>query len=222
MSGVVDAIAPSVPGVPFGFILGLAIANAPIDGIIGWIGSWFILGGAAQLTMTSLLTDGAGPTAAVIAALIVNARHVMYSMAMASRFQDQPRWFRWIGPHQLIDQVFALSDIRRDVSPTSFRHYYIGSAITMVFPWVVSVALGISLGARIPVEWNLEFAVPVLFTGLLMLGMKNAGAALAAVVAFAVTVGLSTLPSRTGLLIGAVAGVVAATLVPTADHEPAP
>ena len=57
-AGMVDAIPLAIPGVPFGFIPGLAVAEAPIDGFVGWFGSWFILGGAAQLTMTSLLSDG--------------------------------------------------------------------------------------------------------------------------------------------------------------------
>ena len=96
----------------------------------------------------------------MLAALIVNARHVMYSMAMASQFQDQLRWFRWIGPYALIDQVFALADVRRDVSPTSFRRYCLGVATTVALPWTVWVGLGITVGASIPEAWNLSFAVP--------------------------------------------------------------
>ena len=128
-SGLLDAIPLAIPGVPFGFILGVAVVEAPIDSLVGWFGAWFIFGGAAQLTMITLLSDQATALAAVLAALVVNARHIMYSMAMASRFQDQPTWFRWIGPYGLLDQVYALSDLRRDVSAESFRQYYLGGCI---------------------------------------------------------------------------------------------
>ena len=198
---------------PFGFILGVAVVEAPIDSLVGWFGAWFIFGGAAQLTMITLLSDQATALAAVLAALVVNARHIMYSMAMASRFQDQPTWFRWIGPYGLLDQVYALSDLRRDVPAESFRQYYLGAASMMLVPWTLWVALGTAVGGNIPEGWNLGFAVPVLFLGLMVLGIRSKAGAIAAAAAFGVTVVLSGLPNRAGLLIGAVAGVAIAALV---------
>ena len=213
-TGVLNTIPLAIPGIPFGFILGLAIASSPIDSFPGWFGAWFIFGGAAQLTMITLLTDGATTFAAVLAGLVVNARHVMYSIAMATQFQSQPRWFRWVGPFGLIDQVFALSDSRRDVSPKDFRHFYIGSVATMLIPWMLWVALGITIGASIPSEWNLAFAVPVLFIGLVVLGIRGWAGVIAATVGFNASVLLNPLPNRSGLLIGAMLGVAIAAFVP--------
>lgn len=212
--GLIDAIPLAVPGVPFGFILGLAVVNAPIDGIIGWWGGWFLFAGAAQLTMITLLAEDATAVAAVAAALVVNARHFMYSMAVAEPFQRQPRWFRWLGPYALIDQVFAMVDHRRHEDPTTYRHYYLGVASTMLLPWMLWTALGIWIGAAIPVEWNLAFAVPVLFVGLMVLGIRSKPGIVAASTAFVVTVVLSGLPNRTGMLIGALAGVIVAAFMP--------
>ncbi len=208
----------AIPGIPFGFILGLAIAESPIDGVIGWFGSWFILGGAAQLTMTSLLTEGATEVAAVAAGLIVNARHLMYSMAMAEQFASQPRWFRFVGPYGLLDQVFAVADLNRHREPKAFRQYYLGAMAMMIGPWVVWVALGILVGAQVPPEWNLGFAIPVLFAGLMVLGIRNLAGLAAATIGFSVTVALSSLPNRSGLLIGAFVGIAVAAFLPNGDE----
>ena len=165
--------------------------------------------------MTTLLGEGAVATAAVIAALVVNARHLMYSMAMATRFQNQPTWFRWFGPHLLVDQVFALTDLRRELVGTEFRHYYLGAATTMLAPWTIWVALGITVGAQVPEAWNLAFAVPVLFLGLAVLGISN----LAGVVAAAVTISFSGLANRAGILVGALVAVAVAAFVPESKTE---
>ena len=169
--------------------------------------------------MTTLLGEGAVATAAVIATLVVNARHLMYSMAMATRFQNQPTWFRWFGPHLLVDQVFALTDLRRELVGTEFRHYYLGAATTMLAPWTIWVALGITVGAQVPEAWNLAVAVPVLFLGLAVLGMRNLAGVVAGVVAAAVTISFSGLANRAGILVGALVAVAVAAFVPESKTE---
>jgi predicted branched-subunit amino acid permease len=216
--GFLDAIPLAIPSVPFGFILGLAVVEAPIDSFVGWFGAWFLFAGAAQLTMITLLTDGATVVAAVIAALVVNARHFMYSMAVAAPFQRQPAWFRWVGSYALIDPVFAMVDPQRDLEPRAYRRYYFGIATTILVPWTIWVALGITLGASIPASWNIAFAVPVLFVGLMVLGIRGRPGVVAAVVAFTLAIVFSGLPNRLGLLIGAVVGVAAAAFMPLAEE----
>ena len=61
---------------------------------------------------------------------------------------------------------------------------------------------------------DIGVAIPVLFVGLVVLGIKALAGVVAASVAFVVAVSLSHLPNRIGLLIGALAGVLMAALVP--------
>ena len=96
--GVIDALPLFVPAIPFGLVIGLAITESGMNPFVGWSGSWLIFGGAAQLTLVTLLGSGVAVAAAVGTALVVNARHLMYSAALAPTFQSQPRWFRWLGP----------------------------------------------------------------------------------------------------------------------------
>lgn len=211
--GISDALPLFVPAIPFALVIGLAISESGINVLAGWSGSWLIFGGAAQLTLISLLGSGAGTLAAIVAALVVNARHLMYSAAMAPTFQHQPTWFRWLGPYTLIDQNFALATIEsRRSDPLTFRSYYLGAGFTFWTMWQITTALGIALGPVVPEEWDLEFAVPLLFIGLIVLGIDKTSKTVAALVGAGVTFLFAGFPNRSGLLIGAVIGVVAGTL----------
>lgn len=206
--GITDALPLFVPAVPFALVIGLAIVEAGINPFSGWSGSWLIFGGAAQLTLISLLGSGAAVIAAITAALVVNARHLMYSAAHAPTFQKQPAWFRWLGPYVLIDQMFALTIIEADAEPKAFRTYYLAAGATFWTLWQATTALGLALGPVVPSEWNLAFAVPLLFVGLIVLGIDRWTKAVAAVVGAGVTFLVAGLPNRSGLLIGALAGIV--------------
>ncbi|MEZ5340568.1 MAG: AzlC family ABC transporter permease [Acidimicrobiales bacterium] len=70
------------PAIPFGFIVGLAAANAELPLVAGWLSAPLMFAGASQLAVITI----AGATswwAAIVAGLVINSRHVMYSLAMA-------------------------------------------------------------------------------------------------------------------------------------------
>lgn len=211
--GITNALPLYVPAIPFALVIGLAIVESGINRFSGWSGSWLIFGGAAQLTLVSLLGSGTAVLAAITAALVVNARHLMYSAAMAPVFQRQPSWFRWLGPYVLIDQMFALTSIEADSDPETFRTYYLAAGATFWTLWQVTTAVGIAIGPVVPDEWNLEFAIPLLFIGLLVLGIDKSSKAVAALAGAGVTFLFAGLPNRSGLLIGAVVGILAGTIV---------
>jgi predicted branched-subunit amino acid permease len=207
--GMVDALPIYVPAIPFALVLGLAIVESEIGLFTGWSGSWLIYSGAGQLVLVSLLGTGAAVIAAMTASLVISARHLMYSAALAPSFQRQPTWFRWLGPYLLIDQLFALMTVRLDDEPEDFRTYYLAAGLTFWVLWQVTTLVGIAIGPVVPEEWNLAFAVPLLFIGLLVLGIDTSPKLVAALVAAAVTFVFAGLPNRAGLLIGSVIGVLA-------------
>ncbi|MFZ0625800.1 MAG: AzlC family ABC transporter permease [Acidimicrobiia bacterium] len=209
---VVDALPLFVPAVPFGLVIGLAISESGINTMVGWSSSWIIFGGAAQLTLISLLGAGTAVAAAVTAGLVVNARHLMYSAALAPTFQRQPRWFRWLGPYVLIDQLFALASVHLDDDPDVFRTYFLSAGLTFWSMWQVTTAIGLIIGPIVPESWNLEFAVPILFIGLLVLGLDRWPKVVAALVGAGVSYVTAGLPNRGGLLVGALVGIMAGAL----------
>lgn len=206
--GIADALPLYVPAIPFALVLGLAIVESEVGLFTGWSGSWLIYSGAGQIVLVSLLGTGASVVAAMTASLVVSARHLMYSAALAPSFQRQPAWFRWVGSYLLLDQVFALMTVRLDDEPDDFRTYYLAAGLTFWVLWQVTTLLGIVIGPVVPEEWNLAFAVPLLFMGLLVLGIDSSPKLVAALVAAAVTFVLAGMPNRAGLLVGSVVGVL--------------
>ena len=210
--GIADALPLYVPAIPFAFVIGVVIVESGINPFVGWTSSWIIYGGAAQLTLISLLGSGAAIAAPITAGLVVNARHLMYSAAMAPVFHHQPRWMRWIGPYLLIDQEFALAMLRADDDPRAFRTYYLSSGLVFWSLWQVTTAVGILVGPIVPESWSLEFAVSILFLGLIVMGIDKYPKLIAALVGAGVTYVTAGLPNRAGLLVGALAGILVGTI----------
>jgi len=216
LSGVRAALSLAVPALPIGVLLGFAIReSAVVSNLAGWSSSWLVFAGAAQFAAIELLDQGAGVFAVVAAVFMINARHLMYSAALSGRYRSAPTWFKVVGSYFLIDQVFALNGDHissgRDDRHISHRMaYYLGSALPMASVWLVGVASGIGLGQFIPASWEIEFAIPLMFLGLLILSTSNLPGVVAAVIGASVAVVGRDWPSGSGLLTGAVLGVVVA------------
>jgi 4-azaleucine resistance transporter AzlC len=201
-----------VSAIPFALVVALAITESGIGNLIGWSSAPIIFAGAAQLTLITLLGTGTAVVAAVSAALVINARHMMYSAALAPTFQKQPKWFRWLGPYALLDQTFALVILRKDDDPKDFRTYYLAASATFIIFWNITVALGLMVGPVVPESWQLEFAVPVMFVGIVVMSVDRYPKAVAAIVGAGVSYLFAGLPNRAGLLVGALFGIVAGVL----------
>lgn len=210
--GIGDALPLFLPAIPFALVIGVTVLDSGFAPLLGWSTSLFIYGGAAQLTLLVLLADGAAAAAAITAALIVNARHLMYSAALAPAFQRQPVWFRWLGPYLLIDQVFALGILRTGLAPRPFRLYYLSLGMTFWLLWLLATGVALVIGPVIPAAWELDFAVPVMFLALVVMTIDR-WPKLAAAIAAAVVAWLGAdLPHRSGLLLGAAAGIACGLL----------
>lgn len=127
-------------------------------------------------------------------------------------FRGQPRWFRWLGPYLLVDQVFALTSVKT-VEADHWRAYYLGAGTLIWVVWQISVWLGIVLGPVLPEALDLSFTVPALFIGLLVPTLRTRPAVAAAVTGVLVTAANPGIPSRGGILIGGLAGVIVGTVL---------
>ncbi len=207
-----DAATLFVPAIPFGFVVGLAIVDGEMPTAIGWSTSVVVFAGAAQLALLTL-AGTASLWAIVVAGVVINARHVMYSAAFATTFQHQPRWMRWLGPMVLIDQTFALASLHTHRSPAEFRRYYLSVGLSLYVAWNVVTVIGMIVGPVIPVSWRLDAAPPMMFIGLVVIGATTRPAVAAAVVGGGVSLVAAGLPDRLGILVGGLAGVAAGALV---------
>lgn len=198
-----------MPAIPFGLVLGITIAETDVPNLTGFLTGALIFGGAAQFAAITLLAAGATGAAALVAALVVNSRHVMYSAALVPRFRTQPRWFRWLGPYFLVDQMFALVIVRRADDDLHWRAYYLGAGLCFWIAWQLTMAVGLLAGPALPAGVQLEFAVPAMFIGLLVPGLTTRPGVVAAVTGAVTTAVFWEVPNRGGMLIGALVGAVA-------------
>ncbi len=118
--------------------------------VAGWAGSWLIYGGSAHLAALQTL-DQSGAAAAILTGLLVNARLVVYSAALARRWPDQPRWFRFAAAGLIIDPTWAVAERHAESSadPAAQRRYFLAAGLTLGVGWSAAIAAGALLGARL-------------------------------------------------------------------------
>jgi predicted branched-subunit amino acid permease len=200
-----------IPAIPFGLVLGVAISESAMPTAVAWSTNLAVFAGAAQLATVSLAATATWLTLVATAA-VINLRHVMYSAALSPRFNDQPRWFRWVGPFLLIDQLFALTSVRTDMAGPEWRRYYLSAGIFYFVSWTTVVTLGLVVGSSIPTEWRLDVAPAIMFAGLVVLGLANRPGVVAAIVGAVVCLLALDVPNNGGILVGAISGVIAGYL----------
>jgi len=216
-SGVRDVL-PALPAnVPFGVIAGVATVGAGFDPVQATAFAGLTFAGAAQVAAVELV-DQHAPIAIVVAtALVVNLRYMMYSASLGAHFRDLSTRWKLAVAFFLLDVTYALSiarfEGRDDPTPTGEgRWYYLGTALPLWVTWVGASLVGIVFGARVPASWHLDFAIPLLFMGLLAPALDGRPSCVAAGVAGVLAVAGFGLPFNVGILIAAVGGILAGVL----------
>jgi len=208
--GLRDVAPVLVSVVPYGLVVGGAAVAAGFSVTQATGFSLLVNAGASQLAVIDLLGRDAPLAVAVVTALVINARLLMYSASLAPYFRDDPVGWRALGSYFLIDPAYALSIVRlegdADVDP--FR-YYLGVATPLLPTWVGSTAVGAVVGSTIPDWLPLEFAVPMVFLALVVPTVRDRPGAVAAGVGAAIAVVGAGLPLNLGLLTGGLVGVAA-------------
>jgi 4-azaleucine resistance transporter AzlC len=212
----VASIAPILIGiVPFGLIYGVAAVEAGIDPVPAIAMSSIVFAGASQLAMVDLIGGNAALAVIVATALVINARMLMYSAALTPLLRDLSFADRLLAGYLITDQAFAVTAVRftEPIEDRKLRRaFYLGSAIPLWVTWQISTTVGVVLGASIPDEWSLEFAIPMVFLALLVPAIKDTGTRVAAAVSGVVAVIAAPLAFNAGLITAAIAGIVAGLL----------
>jgi len=190
-----------LPALPFALLFGVMVVESGVPQVLGWASSIIMFGGAAQMTLITLIGEGAAVSAAVTTTLIVTARHILYSVTLAPRFQGQPAWFRWLGPYVLIDQVFALTQVKELSDDADFRRYYLAAGFMFWGLWVSFTGAGIILAPIIPETLGIDIAIPLLFLGLLLMAIKRRNQVVTALVSGGAALALAGMDNQLGLII---------------------
>ena len=173
----------------FGASFGLLARSSGLGIVAPLVMSTTTFAGSAQFAVTSILGTSGGATAAIAAAVLLNARYVPISISVASLFHG--RRLRRLAEAQLIvDESWAISSRgggRFD------RRLLIGAGLVLYAAWVTGTAVGVAGGSALgdPKDLGLDGAFPALFLALLVPqlgdGRSRVAALLGGAIAFALT-----------------------------------
>jgi len=207
-----DAFTVAPGMVPFGAVLGVTVAVVGADRVAGLVGAVAVYGGSAQLSAVTLLDKGIPVVAAVLTAAVVNLRLLLYSAALGGRFRRQPRPFRWLAPHFMIDQTYLMAAAREDLDDHAFRRYWVARRLC---PRRVDLRdyrrhPGRSSTADLP---HLALVGTTLFIGMLVPRLVSRPAVVAAAVGGLAALTVSQVAPALGIIAGATSGVLAAQVL---------
>lgn len=212
----------AVGALPFGLAFGVvAAASTAVPPLIGGLSSTIVFAGASQVALIDLLDSGAPWFLAIATALVINARMAMYSGALATAFAEFPTRWRFGLPYLMTDQAAVVSILRFEemTDPDERRWFFLGAGLTMWTPWHIATWVGVLAGGQIPASWRIDFAIPLMFTAMLVPSVRRRSDLVGALVAGIVTIAAIGVPLNLGLLIGTFTGIGVGMLV--RDPEPA-
>lgn len=220
----VGALAISVSGLGFGFVYGLAARDAGFSPIEAMAMSVLVFAGAAQFAAIGYVAGGLAWPGVILLTALLNARHLLYSAALAPWLKGVPRVRRAVAAHLLTDEAFALSIAHFErLGRPDERGYWIAAIIDFI-PWNLGTLAGVTIGAQIPDpgRLGLDVVFPAAMVGLavgLVTGRRELVAALGGAI-LGVAVSLATGPG-VGVIVGGIGGALLGLAVPRRPSDAA-
>ncbi|MDO3704525.1 AzlC family ABC transporter permease [Micromonospora sp. C28SCA-DRY-2] len=209
-------------------------AVAVAAGLPGWAAvamSVLVFAGGAQFMAVGLVAAGS-PLAAVLAGLLLNARHLPFGLTLGDSL-GRRLWQRLLGSHLMTDEATAFA-LAQPAGPARHRAFWLAAALFFV-TWNVGTVLGVLAGgvAGDPAALGLDAAFPAGLLALLLPSLRDreirrvalAGAVLAVLTTPLLPAGLPVLLALAGPAVLAVRAVragagdreVGVTPAPTRD-----
>ncbi len=182
---------------------------------LGWgmvapiVSSIVVFSGSAQFAIANVLGAGGSVAAAVVAAILVNARFGVMSVALASSLKG--RWLRRAFEAQAsVDSSWALANRGRGKFN---REVLLGATAPQGVAWIGGTIIGVFVGDSFgdPAELGLDVVFPAFFLGLLVEELRSGSdhvraAAIAAAVALVLIpftpAGVPIIAACVGALVG--------------------
>ncbi|MEY7972277.1 AzlC family ABC transporter permease [Saccharomonospora xinjiangensis] len=168
-----------------------------------------VFAGAAQFMFVGLVASGGNPVAAVVAALLINARHVPFGFAVADLLGRS--WAsRLLGTHLMIDETVAFALAQRETERR--RAAYWACGIGLFVTWNLGVVAGAVVGAAVgdTAALGLDAAFPAVLLALVLPALRDADTRRAVLVGVAAALASAPfVPAGLPVLFGLV-GVLAA------------
>jgi 4-azaleucine resistance transporter AzlC len=174
----------------FGFGVSFGVLAEPTMGRVAPIVmSAITFAGSAQFAAASILLDAGTLGAAVLAAVLLNARYGPIGVSVAPSLTG-PWWSRLLEAQLVVDETWALSADGRGGHDAKI---IVGAGVVLYSAWVAGTAVGVLFGDLIgdPARWGLDAAFPALFLALLVPNLDRPHAKAAAILGAAIALVLT-------------------------------
>ena len=211
LAGVRDELPILLGVVPFGLIYGALAMGAHLPPGAAQAMSSIVFAGSAQFVTAQLIGAGASGLVILMVVAVVNLRHALYSASVAPFLRHLTPAWKLLLSYLLTDEAYAvvITHYNREGEVDHKHWYFLGAGLTLWSSWQVSTAIGIFIGARMPENWPLSFALPLTFIALVVPAIKDRAAAAAALTAGVAGLLAINFPYKTGLLLAAMLGILA-------------
>lgn len=205
----------AVVGVSFGAI---AVAS----GLDWWMPtalSVLVFAGGSQFMVVGVVAAGGGVVAAVLGALLLNARHLPFGLAVGD-VMGRGKLARIVGSHLLIDESVAFTMAQKnDPARAKAVFWFLGTMAFVV--WNLGTVVGAAAGQVIgdPDALGLDAAFPAALLALVLPSLKNPRTRNAALLGAAIALATTPfLPAGVPVLL-ALAGLAVLIPTPKKDEE---
>jgi len=209
IAGVLEELPLQLGVAPFGIVFGILGIESGLSPIQTICLSLILFGGASQIVFAQLIA-AATPFGIILSSVtMINLRHLLYGLSMASYLSKLPLYWRVMLAYMLTDEAYAVS-IRRfsQQPPSSYMHFHLlGTGITLHLFWQASTISGVLIGQTLPDMLSLAFVIPLTFIAIIAPIMKWQAELIAAGCSTATVFFTYGLPWNLWLILAALSGI---------------
>ncbi len=212
LAGVKDCIPTLLGYLSIGFAAGVVEKTAGLSITEIALLSICLYAGSAQFIAAGMMAANGSASAIIITIFFVNLRHILLSAALSPYFRHLTPVRNMLIGSLLTDETFGVAINEAAKRKRISEKWMHGLNITAYANWIIANIAGAYLGQWIanPEKFGLDFALPAMFIGLLVLSMVSRKQWRLDIV-----VGISAVVLAVGvsLVLGGNIGVIAATLI---------
>ncbi|CAH2715307.1 Inner membrane protein YgaZ [Neobacillus rhizosphaerae] len=210
--GVKDCIPTLLGYLSIGFAAGVVEKTAGLSIAEIALLSFVLYAGSAQFIAAGMIAANSSTTAIIITIFFVNVRHILLSAALSPYFRHLSPFKNMLIGTLLTDETFGVAINKAAHKRNISEKWMHGLNITAWLNWVMANIAGAYFGNWIsnPEKFGLDYALPAMFIGLLVLSIlgrkKIKLDVVVAIIAVVISVGISSVFSSS-------LGVIAATII---------
>jgi len=216
--GALDTLPLIVAATPFAILYGALALNNGLSFVAALSMSVFVFAGASQFVAVTLVGASAPVFIIIMTVLVVNLRHILYSIRFMPKIKQLPKWQRIPMAFWMTDESFSVASRfvdQENPSDIQLQRYYWGSAVAMYLNWILFTYVGILLGQYIPsvTNWGLDIAMVLAFIAIVVPLLKSNSHICCALVAVVSSIITMHWPYKVGLLFASLLAISVGVLI---------